>query len=133
MIYGRSPKFIWAPCQVICIAVYTHWLRPRNPPSPRIRTRIRGRYWSEKIDDTTSLCNPCTCQNVNKKILSVRHKTFCSRKSNEAQNRKSLCTTFAINFESFPPSYLHEHSLLPVLEPLTLLLSLLLRMLLLLV
>jgi hypothetical protein len=31
----------------------TPWLRPRNPfpPSPRIGTRIRGRYWSAKIDD----------------------------------------------------------------------------------
>ncbi len=30
----------------------THWLRPRNPlPSPRIGSRIRGRYWSAKIDD----------------------------------------------------------------------------------
>ena len=39
-----------------------HWLRPRNtPPHPpsisRIRTRIRGRYWSAKRD-AISLCNP---------------------------------------------------------------------------
>jgi hypothetical protein len=36
----------------------THWLRPRNPPppSPRIGTHIRGRYWSAKIDDIS--CDP---------------------------------------------------------------------------
>jgi hypothetical protein len=29
----------------------THWMmRPRNPP-PRIWARIRGRYWSAKIED----------------------------------------------------------------------------------
>jgi hypothetical protein len=42
--YGvRSSKFIWAP-------VYncTHWLRPRNSPSPRIRAHIQERYWSAK-------------------------------------------------------------------------------------
>ena len=36
----------------------THWLRPRNPPSlPRNWThiRVRGRYWSAKIE--TSLCD----------------------------------------------------------------------------
>jgi hypothetical protein len=51
----------------------------------------------------------------------------------EAQNGKSLCTTSYINFASSPPSDLHEHPLLSVLEPLALLLSLLLCMLLLLV
>jgi hypothetical protein len=29
----------------------THWLRPRNSPSPRIWPHIQGRYWSAKIDD----------------------------------------------------------------------------------
>jgi hypothetical protein len=30
----------------------THWLRPRTlPPSPRSWAHIRGRYWSDKIDD----------------------------------------------------------------------------------
>ncbi len=31
----------------------TQWLRPRDPPpsSPRICIRIRGRYWTAKIDD----------------------------------------------------------------------------------
>ncbi len=29
----------------------TDGLRPSNPPSPRIWARIRGRYWSAKIDD----------------------------------------------------------------------------------
>jgi hypothetical protein len=29
----------------------THWLRPRNTPTPRIWTHIQGRYWSAKIDD----------------------------------------------------------------------------------
>jgi hypothetical protein len=38
----------------------THWVRPSNPPSPRIGALIRGRYWPAKIDEskTTSLCNP---------------------------------------------------------------------------
>jgi hypothetical protein len=29
----------------------THWLRPRNSPSPRIWAHLRGSYWSAKIDD----------------------------------------------------------------------------------
>ncbi len=34
------------------IHICTHWLRPRNPPPPRIWAHIRGRYWSAiKIDD----------------------------------------------------------------------------------
>ncbi len=33
---GRSPKFIWAPCHVMCTAVLIGW----GPPSPRICTRI---------------------------------------------------------------------------------------------
>jgi hypothetical protein len=35
----------------------THWLRPRNSPPPRTWAHIRGRYWSDKIDDI-SLCDP---------------------------------------------------------------------------
>jgi hypothetical protein len=35
------------------------WLRPRNSsPSPRICTQIRGRYWSAKVDYSTTPCNP---------------------------------------------------------------------------
>jgi hypothetical protein len=47
-------EFNWAPgCS------FTHWLRPRNSPLPRIWAHIRGRYWSAKIDYiSTSLCNP---------------------------------------------------------------------------
>jgi hypothetical protein len=38
----------------------THWLRPCNPlPSSRIWTRIRGRYWSAKIDDIHLFVTPC--------------------------------------------------------------------------
>jgi hypothetical protein len=42
-----------------CALLYTHWLRPRNPPPPlsRIWAHMRGRYWSAKIDDR-SLCDP---------------------------------------------------------------------------
>ncbi len=48
----------------------THWLRPRNPPppppSPRIGTRIRGRYCSAKIDDLfVTPCNLLVCRNLN--------------------------------------------------------------------
>ncbi len=39
----------------------THWLRPRNPPPPRISAPIRGRYWSTKIDDI-SLWPPVPCK-----------------------------------------------------------------------
>jgi hypothetical protein len=38
----------------------THWLRPRTlPPTPRSWAHIRGRYWSDKIDDIS--CDPLPC------------------------------------------------------------------------
>ncbi len=36
---GRSPKFIWAPCHVMCTAVLIDW-DPATPPSPCIWIRI---------------------------------------------------------------------------------------------
>ncbi len=49
---GRSPKFIWVPCHVMCTAVLICWDPATPPPSPpRIWTRIRGRYWSAKIGE----------------------------------------------------------------------------------
>jgi hypothetical protein len=36
---GRSPKFIWAPCLVMCTAVPTHWLRPPLTPHLDLYTR----------------------------------------------------------------------------------------------
>jgi hypothetical protein len=34
-IYGvRSPKFIWAPCHVMCTAVLIGWEEPATPPPP---------------------------------------------------------------------------------------------------
>ncbi len=39
--YVRHPKFLCC----------THWLRPRNPPSPLIWAHIRGRFWSASKDD----------------------------------------------------------------------------------
>ncbi len=45
---GRFPKFIWAPCHVMCTAVLIGWLRP---PLPAFGLVLRGRYWSAKIDD----------------------------------------------------------------------------------
>ncbi len=50
---GRSPKFIWASCHVMCTAVL-FGVDPATPPpphTPAIGTRIRGHYWSAKIDD----------------------------------------------------------------------------------
>ncbi len=37
---GRSPKFIWAPCHVMCTAVPIGWDPATPPPSPSIWTRI---------------------------------------------------------------------------------------------
>ncbi len=50
--YGvRSPKFIWAPCHVMCTTVLIRWDPPRNPTQPPAPwTCIRG-YWIAKIDD----------------------------------------------------------------------------------
>ncbi len=52
----------------------THWLRPRNPPSPfpvpprpLIGTRKRERHWSAK---TTSLCNPLA-ESVTEKCIEL--------------------------------------------------------------
>ncbi len=47
--YGvRPPKFIWAPSAQLYSLAET----PQPPPPPpRIWARIRGRYWSAKIDD----------------------------------------------------------------------------------
>ncbi len=36
----------------------THWLRPRQPPPPRI---LGGRYWSAKVDDIPLWPPVCTC------------------------------------------------------------------------
>jgi hypothetical protein len=36
---GRSPKFIWAPCHVMCTAVLIGW-GPATPPLPSIWTHI---------------------------------------------------------------------------------------------
>ncbi len=48
---GRSPKFIWAPCHVMCTAVLTGW-DPATPSlPPAFGLVLRGRYWSSKIDD----------------------------------------------------------------------------------
>ncbi len=57
---GRSPKFIWAPCHVMCQS-FAHWLRPRNPP-PAIGIRIRWRYWSAKIDDISLSSRDCSVE-----------------------------------------------------------------------
>jgi hypothetical protein len=47
--------FVWSP-----VHSCTHWLRPRNSPSPPAFGLIyEGAYWSAKID-VTSLCNPLT-------------------------------------------------------------------------
>jgi hypothetical protein len=44
--YGvRYPEYFWAP-----VYSCTRWLRPRNSPHPRIWGRIRGCYWSARID-----------------------------------------------------------------------------------
>jgi hypothetical protein len=51
---ARSPKFIWAPCHVMYTAVLIGWDTANPTPIPRIWTRIRGRYWSAKIDDNSS-------------------------------------------------------------------------------
>ncbi len=48
---GGSPKFICALCHVMYTAVLIGWDPCTIPPIPRIGTRIRGRYWSAKIDD----------------------------------------------------------------------------------
>ncbi len=37
------------------------------PPSPRIGTRIRGRYWSAKIDDISLYVTPCYNSDTTKK------------------------------------------------------------------
>jgi hypothetical protein len=57
----------------------THWLRPRNLPlSPRIGSRIRGRYWS-------AICNPLGGRNrfLTKFLFSrtVPSAVFCSGKT----------------------------------------------------
>ncbi len=49
-IKDLQKKLIWAPC-ARDVHSCTHWLRPRNPPPPRIWAHIRGRSWSAKIDD----------------------------------------------------------------------------------
>jgi hypothetical protein len=46
---GGSPKFIWAPCASDVHMLYS--LAETTQAPPRIGTRIRGRYWSAKIDD----------------------------------------------------------------------------------
>ncbi len=45
---GRSPKFIWAPCHMMCTAVLIGW-DPAIPPA--FGLVLWGRYWSAKIDD----------------------------------------------------------------------------------
>jgi hypothetical protein len=49
----------------------TYWLRPRIlPPSSRILTQIRGRYWSAKIDDIScDLLEKTICNAVNGLLL----------------------------------------------------------------
>jgi hypothetical protein len=48
---GRSPKFIWASCHVMCTAVLIG-RNPRNSlPPPAFGLVLRGCYWSAKLDD----------------------------------------------------------------------------------
>ncbi len=65
---GRSPKFIWAPCHVMCTAVLFGWdQRPRNSlPPPAFGLIFRGRYWSAKIDDISLylLCSVLCRMNI---------------------------------------------------------------------
>ncbi len=47
----RSPKFIWAPCAQLY--PFSETLQTSPPPAPphEFWARIRGRYWTAKIDD----------------------------------------------------------------------------------
>ncbi len=46
---GRSPKFIWAPCHVMCTAVLIGSDRNSPPPPYAFVLVLRGRFWSAKI------------------------------------------------------------------------------------
>jgi hypothetical protein len=49
---GRSPKFIWTPCHVMCTVVTCN---PRTPPPPPYDIRN-----TRSQRQTTYLCNPLT-------------------------------------------------------------------------
>ncbi len=86
--YGvRSSKFIWAPCHVMWTAVLIGWdPTTLTPPSSRIWTLIRGRYWSAKIDDI-SLKTPCPSPTV----LWASKRCRLSLLTNSAQVYESKC------------------------------------------
>ncbi len=53
---SRSPKFIWAPCHVMCTAVFIGW-DPATPPPPPASGLICTRGAIGQKRETTSPCN----------------------------------------------------------------------------
>ncbi len=91
--YGvRSPKFIG-----LHMYSCTHWLRPRIPPSPRLWThlRVRGRYWSAKIDDISLWPSNLTARLdlLHITVLCIQYVGWAYVRSGEGRVSWDLCRT----------------------------------------